>query len=143
MTPPTQPSVGKGLPRYALVGLIATLAHYLLLAALVEWAQISPWLASGFGAALGAQVAFVGNRRFTFQHRGPLWPAWWKFQGTAVLGAALGMALVAAGAVLGVHYLVAQAAATGLALLLTYAVNRAWSFAGPTPASHPPQRDHP
>jgi putative flippase GtrA len=39
------------------------------------------------------------------------------------------MAVVAAGVALGAHYLLAQAVATALVLLLTFAVNRAWAFA--------------
>lgn len=117
------------LARYIGVGAAATLAHWALLAALVEVGQIAPWLASGAGAVLGSQVAFFGNRRFTFDHAGPLWPAWWRFMSTALLGAALGMAVVAAGVGLGLHYLLAQALATGLSMLLTFAVNRGWTFA--------------
>jgi putative flippase GtrA len=73
-------------------------------------------------------VAFAGNRRYTFGHAGPLWPAWWRFMGTALLGAAVGMVIVAAGVALGAHYLLAQAVATALVLLLTFAVNRVWAF---------------
>jgi putative flippase GtrA len=116
------------LLRYAGVGGLATVAHWALLALLVERAGIAPWLASGCGAVLGAQVAFVGNRRYTFGHAGPLWPAWWRFMGTALLGAGVGMAVVAAGVALGLHYLLAQAGATALVLLLTFAVNRVWAF---------------
>jgi putative flippase GtrA len=87
------------------------------------------WLASGCGAAVGAQVAFLGNRRFTFGHAGTLWPAWWRFMGTAAAGGVLGMAIVAGGVALGAHYLVAQALATLLVMLLTFAVNRHWTFA--------------
>jgi putative flippase GtrA len=116
------------LRRYAGVGGLATLAHWVLLAALVEWAGTAPWLASGCGAVLGAQVAFVGNRRFTFDHQGLLWPTWWRFMGTAVLGGVVGIAIVAAGVALGLHYLLAQAAATAVGLLLTFAVNRVWTF---------------
>jgi putative flippase GtrA len=122
------PGTALLLLRYAGVGGLATLAHWGLLAALVEWAGTAPWLASGCGAALGAQVAFVGNRRFTFGHQGPLWPAWWRFMGTAVLGGVVGMAIVAAGVALGLHYLLAQAVATAVGLLLTFAVNRVWTF---------------
>ncbi len=123
-------STGHALARYLGVGVAATAAHWLLLALLVEGAGMVAWLASGAGAVLGAQVAFVGNRRLTFDHRGALWPAWWRFMGTALLGAALGMAVVAAGVALGLHYLLAQAVATGLSVLLTFAVNRHWTFAG-------------
>lgn len=116
------------LLRYASVGGLATVAHWALLAALVEWMGTAPWLASGCGALLGAQVAFVGNRRYTFGHAGPWWPAWWRFMGTAALGGGVGMAIVAAGVALGAHYLLAQAVATVAGLLLTFAVNRVWTF---------------
>ncbi len=116
--------------RYLAVGVAATASHWGLLALLVERAGMAAWLASGAGAVLGAQVAFFGNRRFTFDHRGALAPAWWRFMGTALLGGVLGMAVVAAGVALGLHYLLAQAIATGLSVLMTFAVNRSWTFAG-------------
>lgn len=119
--------------RYAAVGAVATLAHYTLLAALVEGLHWPAGWAAGAGAALGAQVAFVGNRWFTFGHRGPLWPAWWRFQATAAVGALTSMAVVAGGVALGTHYLLAQLLATLLALVLTYLINRRWTFAAPAP----------
>lgn len=130
MTAPT-PAGARRAPawlRYVGVGGLATLAHYALLWALVEWAAWPPPWAAGSGAALGAQVAFVGNRHFTFGHRGPLWPAWWRFQLTALLGAATSTAVVALGVWLGTHYLLAQAVATLLVLVLTYWINRRWAF---------------
>ena len=114
--------------RYAAVGAVATSAHYLLLAGLVELGHWPAPLAAGAGAALGAQVGFVGNRVFTFAHAGPWLPAWWRFQATAVLGGLVSIAVVAAGTRLGLHYLLAQAAATLLALVLTYLINRRWAF---------------
>ena len=114
--------------RYLAVGVAATAAHWALLAALVEGVGMAAWLASGAGAVLGAQVAFFGNRQFTFGHRGALWPAWWRFMGTALLGGALGMAIVAAGVAAGAHYLLAQAMATAVSVLMTFAINRAWTF---------------
>jgi len=115
--------------RYVLVGAAATLAHYALLAAWVEALHGAAWIGSGLGATLGAQVAFFGNRAFTFGHSGPLFAAWWRFQGTAVLGALVGMAVVAAGVAAGWHYLLAQVLATGIGLVLTFAINRRWTFA--------------
>lgn len=122
------PATAWQLLRYASVGGLATAAHWALLAVLVEGAGMAPWVASGCGAVLGAQVAFFGNRRYTFGHAGPLWPAWWRFMGTAALGGGVGMAVVAAGVALGLHYLLAQAVATAVGLLLTYTVNRVWTF---------------
>lgn len=117
------------LPHYAAVGAVATLAHYALLVLLVERFGWTGWAASGAGAVLGAQVAYLGNRLLTFAHRGPVRRSWPRFQATALLGALLGMAVVAATQALGAHYLLGQVAATLLAMLLTYAINRRWSFA--------------
>jgi putative flippase GtrA len=134
---------GNGLLRYAGVGLGATASHYALMAALVEWGLCPAWVASGLGAVLGAQVAFFGNRHFTFAHDGPGAAAWWKFQGTAAVGALLGMGIVAAGVWMGLHYLLAQVVATGCALLLTYAINRRWTFSRPSPGAPLPRPDPP
>ena len=114
--------------RYVAVGALATAVHYALLVLVVEVAGWPAFIGSGFGAAVGAQVAYIGNRRLTFAHRGPVAASWLKFQGTAALGALFGMAIVAAGVRAGVHYLFAQAFATVATLVLTFAINRAWSF---------------
>jgi putative flippase GtrA len=95
---------------------------------LVERLAVPAWWASGCGAVLGAQVAFVANRRFTFGHQGPVWPAWWRFMGAAALGAVVGMGVVAAAVAWGWHYLLAQALATAVSVVLTFVVNRHWTF---------------
>lgn len=118
----------KRLLRYAAVGAVATAAHYALMALAVEAGGWPAWLASGAGAVLGAQVAFWANRHYTFGHRGPSARAWWRFQVTAGGGALLGMALVALGVHLGLHYLLAQAVATVAVMAATFLVNRAWAF---------------
>jgi putative flippase GtrA len=116
------------LLRYSLVGAIATAAHYGVLVLCVEGGGWPAWLASGFGAVVGAQVAYFGNRRFTFNHRGALGASWSKFQATAVFGALQGMLVVAVAVHLRWHYLAAQVLATLTGLLLTFAINRVWTF---------------
>jgi putative flippase GtrA len=116
------------LLRYTLVGALATAAHYMLLVLGVEAFAWPAWVASGVGATLGAQLAYVGNRRFTFAHRGAIGTSWLRFQITALAGTLQGMAIVAAGVALGVNYLVAQIVATLAGLLTTFAINRAWTF---------------
>ena len=116
------------LARYAAVGVAATALHYLLLVLCVEVGGWQPWWASGLGAAAGGQLAYLGNRRFTFAHRGAPSVSWPRFQATALLGAVVGMGVVAVGVWLGLHYLAAQAIATILMLLLTFALNRGWTF---------------
>ncbi len=114
--------------RYGAVGAIATLVHYAVLIACVEWGRWPAFIASGAGAVVGAQVAYAGNRWFTFAHRGAVLASWPRFQATALIGALLGMAVVAAGVRLGVHYLVAQLLATLASLALTFAINKVWTF---------------
>ena len=114
--------------RYVAVGAVATAVHYAVLVLAVEVAGWPAVVGSGLGAVVGAQVAFFGNRRFTFGHRGAVGPAWLKFQGTAVLGALFGMAVVAAGVRADLHYLLAQVVATVATVVLTFAINRAWAF---------------
>ena len=116
--------------RYVLVGAAATATHGLVMAGLVEAAVAPPWLASGIGAAAGAQVAFEGNRRLTFAHQGPRATAWWRFMSTAALGALLGMGVVALTVGWGLPYLAAQALASMLVLVLGFVINRHWSFSG-------------
>ena len=116
--------------RYAVVGAVATLAHYLVLIGIVELARWPAYLGSGVGAVVGAQVAYAGNRWFTFAHRGAVATSWSRFQVTAVAGALLGMAIVALGVRVGLHYLVAQVIATLTGLVLTFLINRRWTFAG-------------
>ena len=57
------------LLRYTFVGALATAAHYALLVLCVEALGWPAWIASGAGATFGAQLAYIGNRRFTFGHR--------------------------------------------------------------------------
>jgi putative flippase GtrA len=118
----------KRLLRYTVVGGLATVVHYLLLVLCVELFEMPAWLASGLGAVVGAQLAYEGNRRFTFAYRGGYGKSWVRFQLTAMAGALQGMAVVALVVALGLHYLVGQVLATLAGLLLTFAINRAWTF---------------
>lgn len=120
--------------RYTAVGALATAAHYALLVLCVERGGWPAFAASGFGAVAGAQLAYVGNRWFTFAHRGAVRASWPRFQATALIGALLGMAIVALGVRLGIHYLIAQLLATLASLVITFAINRHWTFRGVPPA---------
>jgi len=124
----TEPHLIRSFLRYGLIGGVATAVHYAVLVLCVEVFKWPAFIGSGTGAVVGAQVAFFGNRHFTFAHRGALSPAWAKFQGTALLGALVGMAVVALAVHAGWHYLVGQGLATLVGLVLTFAVNRAWTF---------------
>lgn len=117
--------------RYTFTGGAATAVHFGVLLLLVEAVHVAAGWAAAIGAVAGAAMAYLGNRRFVFaesrtSHRHAL-P---RFLTVAALGAALsGLVVWLGGAALGVHYLAAQVVATALVLVLTYRLNRAWSFA--------------
>ena len=116
--------------RYALVGLLATAIHYLVLVILVELAKVDASVSAGIGALCGALAAYVGNRRYTFAVDAPHRRALPRFLAVAAAGVATSAAFVAMGTRwLDLPYLVPQAAATLLVLLGGYSLNRRWSFA--------------
>ncbi len=121
--------MGKRFLQYAAVGAVATAAHYAILVGLVEAGLLAPPRAAALGAWVGAQVAFAGNVAFTFRGSGATLGAWLRFQITAVVGAVLSFALVALGVRIGLHYLLAQIVATLINLVVTFEINRRWSFA--------------
>lgn len=114
--------------RYGLVGAAATAAHYAILIACVQWVHWPAWLASGYGAAIGAQVAYLGNRWFTFAHRAGIGASWLRFQALALAGALLGMVIVGVAVRVGIYYVLGQMAATAIVMLLSFVLNRAWTF---------------
>ena len=124
--------MAKRFLQYAAVGAVATAAHYAILVGLVEAHLLAPERAAALGAWVGAQIAFAGNAAFTFRGHGATLAAWLRFQVTAVFGALLSFVLVAVGVRLGAHYVLAQIVATLVNLVVTFEINRRWSFASPT-----------
>ena len=124
--------MGKRFLQYAAVGAVATAMHYAILVGLVEARVLAPQRAAALGAWVGAQVAFAGNAAFTFRGAGATVGSWLRFQVTAVFGAVLSFALVALGVRIGLHYLLAQIVATLINVIVTFEINRRWSFASPT-----------
>lgn len=115
---------------YTLIGGFATATHFAVLVVLVEQFGLPVVWSTTIGAACGASVAYLANRRFTFsgatRHRLVL-P---RFLIVAVLGAAANGLIVWFGTgALRWHYLTAQAVATAAALALTFRLNRDWTFA--------------
>lgn len=109
--------------RFAVVGAVATAAHYAILIALVEIGHVNPVLATTCGYVIGIVVSYTLNRRFTFSETtAPVASSFAKFVLLYGVGAALNGAIVAALIGLGAMYLLAQVAATGLVLI--------WNFLG-------------
>lgn len=116
--------------RYVLVGLLATVVHYAVLAALVEIGEAGAGPSAAVAAVFGAMAGYAGNRRFTFRSRAAHGQALPRFAMVAAAIALSSAAIVWAGTELfGLHYFPSQLAATALTLAVGFSFHRAWSFA--------------
>jgi putative flippase GtrA len=111
------------------VGVVAAVAHYGVLIALVEIGRITPVIATLWGFVAGAIVSYVLNRRFTFQSDRPHRSAVPRFLAVTAGGFVLnGVAMWILNEQWGVPYLVAQVVATGIVLFWNFTANRFWTF---------------
>jgi len=120
----------RQLSTYALVGAVASLAHYAVLIALVEIGAIRPVPAALAGYVVGGVVSYWLNRRHTFASDRPHREAAWRFALVALLGFGLTYAFMHLFADrLGAPYLPAQILTTILIMFVSFAINRIWTFA--------------
>jgi putative flippase GtrA len=126
----TRADNGWAFTRYTLAGGVATAVHYAVLIALVQGLRMDAAPAAALGALAGAVVAYAANRRFTFTHsRAGHRRALPRFLLVAAATMGLSASVVRlATAAWGLHYLLAQALATGIGLALGYGLNRHWTF---------------
>lgn len=116
---------------FAAVGAVGTALHYATLISLVELTTMAAVRATTIGALLGASVNYALNYRHTFRSQADHRATAPRFLTVAALGFALNAAIVYLGAnMIGVHYLLAQVAATATVLIFGFAVNRFWTFGG-------------
>jgi len=122
-------STTRQLATYATVGVGATLAHYAILIALVEGGEWRAVPATLCGYVVGGGVAYLLNRRHTFASDRPHAEATWRFALVAFAGFCVTYVLMS----LFVDrwsapYLPAQMVTTVLAMFVTFALNRRWTF---------------
>jgi putative flippase GtrA len=111
------------------VGLVAAVAHFGVLIALVEGTGMDAVRAALAGFIAGAVVSYVLNRRLTYRSDRPHREATWRFAVVAVVGFLLTWAFMAAFTRgLGAPYLPAQLATTGIVLFWTFVANKLWTF---------------
>jgi putative flippase GtrA len=122
-------SLPRQLSTYALVGVVATLAHYAVLIALVEvllWRAVPAALC---GYVIGGVVSYVLNRRHTFASDRPHRQATWRFALVALLGFCLTYGFMSLFVDrLGAPYLPAQMVTTVLVMFVSFGLNRVWTF---------------
>jgi len=83
----------KQLVRYAVVGIASNLAGYLVYL-FITWLGVGPKTAMTCLYLLGATVSFVGNRQWTFGHRGSIAAGALRFAFAHLLGYLLNLTLL-------------------------------------------------
>lgn len=114
---------------FLLVGALSTAAHFTVLWLLATFAAVNPVPASSAGYLTGALVNYQLNRAVTFRSQVPHRIALLRFgvvAGTGFVANGVLMHLLCEAA--GLHYLLAQALATGIVLLWNFVANRLWTF---------------
>lgn len=115
--------------KFGIVGVSNTVLAFAIYTLLIKVFGVWYVAASGIGFAVGAVNGFLLNRKWTFkEHTGDaLTPVRWAIVQSCGLGCNLGLVyLFVSGA--GLDELVGQAFATAIVTVLTFAVNRSWTF---------------
>lgn len=125
----------KRLVRYAVVGIATNLAGYAVYL-LVTWAGVEPKIAMTCLYAVGAAVSFVGNRNWTFGHRGSITAGAVRFAIAHLLGYLLNLSLLVIFVDrLGLPHQLVQGVAILVVALFLFVLFRAFVFpAGRRPA---------
>jgi putative flippase GtrA len=111
------------------VGVVATAAHYIVMALLASGLGISGVIAASAGCIVGALVSYMLNYRITFKSTQPHSQTLFRFLCVALLGLAVNTQIViAAIGWLELHYLPAQMLATGVVFLLNFTLSKIWAF---------------
>lgn len=113
---------------FAVVGLCGTMLHYCVFLGLVVLLEVQPGRSAFVGAAAGACVVYLLNRRYTFDSQRPHAETIPRFAALSILGAVLNGAIVGWLSMIGLHYLLAQMAATVLVLFVNFIVSKKWIF---------------
>lgn len=112
------------------VGIVAAIAHYGVLIALVELGSVRPVRATLAGYGAGGILSYILNRTHTFASSRPHRESVWRFIFVAAVGFGLTwmcMKILVDG--MGGPYLPAQIATTGLVMIWSFIAHKAWTFA--------------
>ena len=112
------------------VGLAAAVAHYGLLIALMEGADLHPVPATLAGYVAGGMVSYILNRKHTYDSDRPHREATWRFATVAFVGFLVTWFLMHAFTVwLHGPYLPSQIITTGVVMVWSFMAHRKWTFA--------------
>ena len=114
--------------KFAFVGAAATGLHYAIFLSLVMLLEVAPGPAAFTGAAFGACVVYLLNRRYTFATQRAHRETIPRFVALSVLGALLNGAIVGWLSSDGLHFLLSQVVATVLVLFINFVVSKKWIY---------------
>lgn len=120
---------------FTAVGAVSTAVHFVTLILLVQSADWPPALATSAGFLVGALTSYVLNYHLTFSSHARHAAAAPRFLVIAALSMLLNLAIFSVlvhG--LSAHYLLGQAVATAVVLIVNFVANRALTFVDPDPA---------
>lgn len=121
--------VSTDLARYGAAGVVGTVVHYVILAVLLWSTSLGVVFASTCGAVTGAVVNYLLNYFYTFSSARDHAEAFPKFWLVAAIGWAINAGVLALGVnLLRAPIIPSQLGATGIAFLVTFFVNRRWTF---------------
>jgi putative flippase GtrA len=119
----------RQLASYGGAGVLAAVAHYSVLVALVEGFRADPVIASLTGFVAGGIVSYIMNRRHTFEATRSHTQAGWRFALVAFGGFLITGALMHGFVKLaGLPYLPAQVITTLIVMVFTFTAHKRWSF---------------
>ena len=114
---------------FVVVGLVATAAHFMTMGVLISLEQATPVTATFVGSLVGSIVAYVANRRHTFQSDAPHRRALPRHY--VVVAASIGlnaMIFHLAHGSIALPIWLAQGLATGLCMVFNFIASRFWVF---------------
>ena len=120
-------SLIQSFTKYTFVGAFATFIHYAIFLISIHFFSSIPWKATMFGAAGGALIAYILNYHHTFLSHAKHSVLLPKFLVVASFGVFIQTLIVAIFSPQ-IHYLLAQLIATSVGLILTFVMNRFWTF---------------
>lgn len=122
-------NIGKQFIIFAAVGVIGTIAHYIVLLTAVYLFILDPVLASTLGFLAGAQINYILNYVITFNSNKRHRDAMPRFMIVATTGLILNYVIMSIGVnYLLINYMIVQVLATLLILVWNFVVNRIWTF---------------
>jgi len=117
-------ALARQFSRFLAVGVATTAVHYGVLVALVEAWNVSPVWGTTAGFVTAVLLSYLLNRRYTFDELPSFGAGLAKYYASVSMGLVLNAGTMALLTGWGVHYLLSQVVASGIALIWNFLAAR-------------------